>query len=35
MLRWMMGIKRIEEIRSEEIRAWAGVANIGEKIREG
>ena len=27
-LRWMMGIKRIEEIRSEEIRAWAGVANI-------
>ena len=35
MLRWMMGIKRIEEIRSEEIRARAGLANIGEKIREG
>ena len=34
MLRWMMGIKRIEEIRNEEIRARAGVANVGEKIRE-
>ena len=28
MLRWMMGIKRIEKIRSEEIRARAGVADI-------
>ena len=30
----MMGIKRIEKIRNEEIRARAGVANISEKIRE-
>ncbi len=29
-----MGRKRIEKIRTEEIRAMAGVANIGEKIRE-
>ena len=29
-----MGIKRIEKIRNEEIRAGAGVANISEKIRE-
>ena len=29
-----MGIKRIEKIRNEEIRARAGVANISEKIRE-
>ena len=34
MLRWMMGIKRIEKIRNEEIRARADVANISEKIRE-
>ena len=34
MLRWMMGIKRIEKIRNKEIRARAGVANISEKIRE-
>ena len=34
MLRWLMGIKRIENIRTEEIRARAGVANVGEKIRE-
>ena len=34
MLRWMMGIKRIEKIRTEEIRARAGVANISETIRE-
>ena len=34
MLRWMMGIKRIEMIRTEEIRARAGVADISEKIRE-
>ena len=32
--RWMMGIKRIEKIRDEEIRARAGVANISETIRE-
>ena len=32
MLRWMMGTKRIEKIRNEEIRAGAGVANISEKI---
>ncbi len=29
-----MGIKRIEKIRNEEIRARAVVANIREKIRE-
>ncbi len=29
-----MGIKTIGKIRNEEIRARAGVANIGEKIRE-
>ena len=34
MLRWMMGIKRIEKIGTEEIRATADVANISEKIRE-
>ena len=34
MLRWMMGIKRIDKIRTEEIRARAGVANISETIRE-
>ena len=34
MLRWMMGIKRIEKIRTEEIRARAGVAKISEKVRE-
>ena len=34
MLRWMMGIKRIEKIRTEEIRARAGVTNICKKIRE-
>ena len=28
MLRWMMGIKRIEKIRTEEIRARTDVANI-------
>ena len=27
-LRWMMGIKRIEKMRTEGIRARAGVANI-------
>ena len=34
MLRWMMGIKRIEKNRNEEIRARADVANISYKIRE-
>ena len=34
MLRLMTEIHRIEKIRTEEIRARAGVANIGEKIRE-
>ena len=28
MLRWMMGIKRIEKIRTEEIRVRAGVADV-------
>ena len=31
MLRWMIGIKRIEKITTEEIRARVGVANISEK----
>ena len=34
MLRWMMGVKRIEKIRNEDIRARAGVVNIREKIRQ-
>ena len=29
-----MGINRIEKIKTEEIRARAGVTNIREKIRE-
>ena len=29
----MMGIKRIEKIRNEELRARAGEANISKKIR--
>ena len=33
MLRWMMIIKRIEEIANEEIRTRTGVTNISEKIR--
>ncbi len=32
--RWMVGMKRIEKMRTEEIREWAGVANMGETIRE-
>ena len=32
LLRWMMGVKRIERIRTEEIRARE--ANLCEKIRE-
>ena len=34
MLRWMMGMKRIEKMRSEEIRRGAGVANMIENMRE-
>ena len=34
MLRWMMGIKRMEKIRNENIRERTGVANIIEEIRE-
>ena len=34
ILIWMMGIKRIEKITTEEIRARAGAANISETIRE-
>ena len=36
MLRWMMGVTRIEEIRTEEIgvsKSNTFVANISEKIR--
>ena len=32
MLRWKSGIKRIEKIRTEEIRAMAGVANRDENV---
>ena len=32
-VKWMMGIKTIEKIRNEEIRARAGVVNK-KKIRE-
>ena len=32
--RWMMGIKWIDKIRNEEIRAMTGMANMSEKIRE-
>ena len=32
MLRWMMGIKRIEKTRNEEMEARAGVANMSEKM---
>ena len=34
MVRWMMGIKRIGKIGTEEIRARAGVANISGKVGE-
>ena len=34
MSRWMMGIKRIEKIRTEDITASADVANRSENIRE-
>ena len=34
MLRWMIEIKRIEKIRTEEIRAKAGVANISDSEME-
>ena len=34
MLIWMMGINRIENARSEEIRARTGVSNISKNIRE-
>ena len=34
MLSRMMGIKRIEKIRNEEITARSDVANISEKMRE-
>ncbi len=30
MVRWMMGIKRIEKMRTEDIRARVGVANRDE-----
>ena len=33
MLRWMMGIKRIEKIRREEIGTRTGVANIIREMR--
>ena len=31
---WVIGIKRIEKITNEEIKARPGVANISENIRE-
>ena len=33
-LKRIMGIKRIEKIRNEEIRARSGVANISGNLRE-
>ena len=34
MLRWMIGITRIEKIKNEDIRPRAGVVKISEKIIE-
>ena len=34
MLIWVMGIKRIDKSRTEEIKAKADVADMSEKIRE-
>ena len=34
MLRWMMGIKRIEKIRNEEIRARADVLTIWKNPKD-
>ena len=34
MLRWLMGMKMIEKIRNEEIRARVGVANISQRTSE-
>ena len=34
VFRWSMGINRVENTVAEEIKAWAYVANISEKIRE-
>ena len=34
ILRWMMGIKRIENIRNEEIAGRAEVGNKSKKIRD-
>ena len=34
LLRWMLGIRRIEKIRNKNIRVRARVINVKEKIRE-
>ena len=34
MSRWMMGMKRIEKIRNEEIRSRAGATKINARIGE-
>ena len=34
MLRWMLGIRRVEKIRNEDIRVRVRVLNVREEIRE-
>ena len=34
MLRWILGIRRVEKIRNEDVRVRARVINVREKMRE-
>ena len=34
MLRWILGVSRLEKLRNEEVRRTCGVADIVEKMRE-
>ena len=34
MLRWLLGVSRLEKLRNEEVRRRCGVADIIEKMRE-